>query len=204
MLRNHEQAIRSKDGDYWVKAVETKLQNIWDRLDGDTVLVWIHVDDSVVMVSSKRVLHCFQNILESKLSVTWEGTLHTIVKIKVEHPLLENVILSQPFLTDKILKKFTSEVTFARVVPIKDINICTSTVDGEEITNLNGYLSIVGSLNYLAVATRPLAFAVGFLACFAKSSTKRHWAAVQHALGYIKAWGCRSLSLSSVDNGMLT
>ncbi|MFF0973795.1 hypothetical protein ACFYE4_15425, partial [Kocuria sp. CPCC 205295] len=62
-------------------------------------------------------------------------------------------------------------------------------------------------MNYLAVATRPdLAFVVGFLARFTKSPTKRHWAAVQHALDYIKSKGCQELVIkpeaSNVD--MLT
>ncbi|KNZ63364.1 uncharacterized protein VP01_1154g4 [Puccinia sorghi] len=133
----------------------------------------------------------FQSILESKLSVTWEGALHTIVGIKVERPSMDEIILSQPFLTDKILEKFTSDVTLPRAIPIKDTNTLTSTTPEEEILNPNG---------------PDLSFAVGFLARFAKSPSKRHWAAVQHALGYIKAWGCRSLSLkpSTSDNQMLT
>ncbi|KNZ51765.1 gag-pol polyprotein [Puccinia sorghi] len=60
----------------------------------------------------------------------------------------------------------------------------------------NVYLSIFGSLNYLVVVTRlDLSFAVGFLSRFSNSPTERHWVAIQHALGYIKA-----LSQGSVTN----
>ncbi|KNZ63245.1 copia-type pol polyprotein-like [Puccinia sorghi] len=65
----------------------------------------------------------------------------------------------------------------------RETNSLTSTQPDEEIINPNGYLSIVSSLNYLAVATRPdLTFAVGFLSRFAKSPTSRHWSAIQHVL----------------------
>lgn len=158
---------------------------------GDTILVWIHVDDGVITASLERAMQDFQHILESKLSVTWDRTLHMIVGIKVKCTSLDDIIISQPFLMDKIIQKFTSAVTLSREIPIKDTNTLTSNNNNEEIINPNGYLSIVGSLNYLAVVTRPdLAFAAGFLAQFAKSPTKRHWEAVQHALGYVKAWGC--------------
>ncbi|KNZ49050.1 uncharacterized protein VP01_523g5 [Puccinia sorghi] len=55
-------------------------------------------------VLSYQACH-FQSILESKLSVTWDGNLHTIVGIKVKCPSPDTIILSQPFLTDKILEK---------------------------------------------------------------------------------------------------
>ncbi|PLW17595.1 hypothetical protein PCANC_13774 [Puccinia coronata f. sp. avenae] len=71
-----------------------------------------------------------------------------------------------------IVNNFTSNTTLACKIPIKDTNTLTTSKDDKEIINPNGYLSIVGSLNYLAVATRlDLAFAVGFLAHFAKAPT---------------------------------
>ncbi|KNZ47370.1 uncharacterized protein VP01_6457g1 [Puccinia sorghi] len=105
----------------------------------DTILVWIHVDDGSVTVSSESVMRFFQHELESKLKNTWDGKVHLIVGIKPD----------------------------------------------EDVVNPNGYLSIVGSLNYLAIATRPdLSFAVGFLSRFSKSPTTHHWSAVQNTL-----WG---------------
>ncbi|KNZ62578.1 uncharacterized protein VP01_1252g1 [Puccinia sorghi] len=109
---------------------------------GDTILVWIHVNDGVVTASSKRVMGDFQSVLESKLSVTWDGTLHTIVGIKVERPSLDNIVLSQPFLTDKIIEKFTSDVTLPCAIPIKDTNTLTSTTTKEDIINPNGYFRV--------------------------------------------------------------
>jgi hypothetical protein len=146
---------------------------------GETILVWIHVDDGVVTVSSNTVMPEFRAALEYQLKTTWDSTLHTIVGIKVECPSLGKIILSQPFLTQKIIDSFTTNSTLPRNIPIKDTNLLTTSGTDEEVINPNGYLSVVGSLNYLAVATRTnLAFAVGFLARFAKSPTTRHWTAI--------------------------
>jgi hypothetical protein len=107
---------------------------------------------------------------------------------------MSKIILSQPFLTQKIIDNFTTDSTLPRKIPIKDTNTLVFTGDDEEVINPNGYLSVVGSLNYLAVATRPnLAFAVGILAQFAKSPTSRHWTAIQQVLGYVKGLGCCQL-----------
>ncbi|PLW36803.1 hypothetical protein PCASD_13226 [Puccinia coronata f. sp. avenae] len=161
---------------------------------GENILVWIHVDDGVVAASSTSIMREFRDALESQLKTTWDGNLHNIVGIKVEQPLMLKIILSKPFLTQKIIDNFTMDSTLPRKIPIKDTNALVLTGDGEKVINPNGYLSIVGSLNYLAVATRPdLAFAVGFLARFAKSPTSRHWTAIQQVLGYVKGLGCRHL-----------
>ena len=56
------------------------------------------------------------------------------------------------------------------------------------------YRELVGSLNYLAVATRPnLAFAVGRLASFLDCYRPEHWTAAIRVLRYVK--GTRDLAL---------
>ncbi|KNZ53464.1 OSIGBa0097A15.7 protein [Puccinia sorghi] len=93
--------------------------------------------------------------------------------------------------------------TLCRSIPLRETNSLTSTQPDEDFVNPNGYLSIVGSLNYLAVATRPdLSFAFGFLSRFAKLPTTRHWSAVQHTLGYIKALCCGAYIGEGVTAGL--
>ena len=56
------------------------------------------------------------------------------------------------------------------------------------------YRELVGSLMYLAIATRPdIAFAVSQLSSFLDCYTPDHWSAAVHILRYLK--GTRSLSL---------
>jgi hypothetical protein len=119
-----------------------------------TILVWIHVDDGVVTALLATVLREFRAELKSKLKTTWDGNLHNIVGIKVEWPTFSKFILSQPFLTQKIVDTFTTNSTLPRKVPIKDTNSLTTSRNNKEVINPNCYLSVVGSLNYnLAVAT---------------------------------------------------
>ncbi|MGH7238510.1 MAG: hypothetical protein ACREHG_00435 [Candidatus Saccharimonadales bacterium] len=64
---------------------------------------------------------------------------------------------------------------------------CPSTP--EEMTEMRHvpYISAVGSLLYLAIATRPdIAYTVGVLARFNTRPGKAHWAAVKHLFRYLK------------------
>src|SRR5258708_35386213 len=57
------------------------------------------------------------------------------------------------------------------------------------------YRELVGSLNYLAVVTRPdISFAVGILASFLDCYRDEHWNAAIRVLRYVK--GTRDLSLT--------
>src|SRR5215472_2982159 len=62
----------------------------------------------------------------------------------------------------------------------------TSSKEIEEMCSIP-YLQAVGSLMYLAVATRPdIAYAIGVLARFNKNPGMAHWKAVKHIFRYLK------------------
>ncbi|PLW34986.1 hypothetical protein PCANC_19777 [Puccinia coronata f. sp. avenae] len=61
---------------------------------GETILVWIHMDDGVVAASSNSIMKDFCAALESQLKTTWDGNLHNIVGIKVKRPSMSKIILS--------------------------------------------------------------------------------------------------------------
>jgi hypothetical protein len=61
-----------------------------------------------------------------------------------------------------------------------------SSSDIEEMKSIP-YLQAVGSLMYLAIATRPdIAYAVGVLARFNQNPGMQHWKAVKHVFRYLK------------------
>src|ERR1700753_3418731 len=64
---------------------------------------------------------------------------------------------------------------------------CPSTAAEAEEMRSVPYISAIGSLIYLAIATRPdIAYAVGVLARFNTKPGKAHWAAVKHLFRYLK------------------
>ena len=66
-------------------------------------------------------------------------------------------------------------------------DLCPQSVNEELAMKNIPYLAAVGSLNYLAIGTRPdLAHAVGELGQFNSNPGPSHWKAVQHVLKYLK------------------
>ena len=68
-----------------------------------------------------------------------------------------------------------------------DPNIKLEPGEMETGNRSNNYVSLIGSLMYAAVATRPdIAFAVNRLASFTANPTMCHWTAAKHVLRYLK------------------
>lgn len=63
-----------------------------------------------------------------------------------------------------------------------------SAESGAKVVDASKYLSIIGSLSYLAVGTRPdLAFTVNYLARFLACPQAGHWTALKHLLRYLSS-----------------
>jgi len=74
---------------------------------------------------------------------------------------------------------------------------CPSTPAEVEAMRSVPYISAVGSLIYLAIATRPdIAYAVGVLARYNTNPGVAHWAAVKHLFCYLKGTMDMKLSFS--------
>ena len=66
------------------------------------------------------------------------------------------------------------------------------------------YASLVGSLNYAAVCTRPdIAFAVSTLCRHMKNPTQNHWQAAKRVLRYLKGTKHYGLTYSPHDSNSL-
>jgi hypothetical protein len=63
-----------------------------------------------------------------------------------------------------------------------------STPDNKAFMHMVPYVSAVGALMYLAIATRPdIAFAVGMLCCFMAHPGPEHWKAIKHLFRYLRS-----------------
>ncbi|KAI7963134.1 hypothetical protein MJO28_001228 [Puccinia striiformis f. sp. tritici] len=71
--------------------------------------------------------------------------------------------------------------------------------NGDKTTSTD-YLSIIGSMSYLAVGTRPdLAYAVNYLARFSACPAPDHWKALRHVVNYIANTKDRFLTIHPVE-----
>lgn len=129
-------------------------------------MIWLHSDDGAVTGSSKQLLLSIRDAVYEKLLLKWETTLDQIVGIKMTREEDGSFNLSQPGLTKKIIQSFLPDHC-----PVKTTmnlqKIPLSPNDEDEKVNGERYLSAIGSINYLSVATRlDVMYAVNYLARF--------------------------------------
>ena len=86
-----------------------------------------------------------------------------------------------------------------------DANIKLEPREPEEGNRSNNYASLIGSLMYAAVATRPdIAFAVNRLASFTANPTMCHWTAAKHVLRYLKGTKNIGITYSKPESSNMT
>lgn len=162
------------------------------RYKSDTAILWIHVDDGQICASSLEIVGYIRKALEKSFKLVWQDCVDQIVGIKVEHRT-EGLFLSQPHLTRSILSDQGFETSSASTPMVASLQLETAAA-GSTPLEASRYLSIIGSLSYLAVGTRPdIAFSVNYLARFSACPQKEHWTAVKHLLRYLS---------STIDDGI--
>lgn len=116
----------------------------------------------------------------------WQERVDQIVGIKIDHRP-EGIFLSQPHLTRSLLVEQGFEMSAATTPMVAGLHLETAPT-GSLAVEASKYLSVIGSLSYLAVGTRPdIAFSVNFLARFSACPQKDHWTALKHLLRYLSS-----------------
>lgn len=174
------------------------------RRGNDTIIIWLHSDDGGVTGSSEKILFEVAGKLKEKLLIKWEANLDQIVGVNVERDTDGNFTLSQPGLTKKILKSFLLDEKTVKT-PMNPQKIPCSPIDDEEKVDVDRYLSAIGSLNYLSVATRPdITYTVNYLARFSSDPRRQHWQAIEHIMRYLNTTGIKSLRIKPIKSRVTT
>ena len=108
-------------------------------------------------------------------------------------------------LIDQLVEKYKKEVKEHLITthtPLTGDNLTTSW--GEPVS-ATLYQSLIGSINYLALGTRPdISFAVNYLARFSTNPNNSHWEALSHLIQYIHTTRSKRLKLSASGDEMTT
>lgn len=125
--------------------------------------VWVHVNEGVVTGSNNTILRQLKLDVNDCLEIKWQQGVETIVGVEVhKHKGVDNLL--QTKLIDKILKDPWDKMCIAQTpLPLGYHATTDNILDGDPQKS-GYYLSLVGSLSYLAVGTRPnIAFAVNYM-----------------------------------------
>jgi len=180
-----------------------------------TVIFAVHVDDIFSIANPPEENTRFRNLLRSQWDISDLGPIKFALGIGVERNANE-ISLSQTSFIDRIVVQFgqtdAHSVDTPMVAGLQLRRPDKSAPTPPEIqtwSTRTPYRELVGSLNYIAVATRPdIAYAVGRLSSFLDCYREEHWAAAIRVLRYLKSTrtlclvlgGPRSPSLSGYSD----
>jgi len=178
-----------------------------------TIIFAVHVDDIFSIVNPPEENAHFKEELHSKWKITDLGPAKFALGIAIEHDHEKHTIsLSQTAFIDHLIEQFNlldAHPTDTPMVqglqiqcPDKSLPLAPDLATWIDATP---YRELVGSLNYIAVATQPdISFAVGRLTSILNCYHPEHWSAALRILHYLKGTRTLHLVLGGLISNTLT
>ena len=109
--------------------------------------------------------------------------------------------MGQPAYIEKLLKKQKMSDSKPVVTPVDPGNHLLKATEDEEAVEQQQYQSLIGSLMYLSVCTRPdIAYVVSTLARFSSKPNKSHWTAAKRVPRYLKGTADYGISFTKSES----
>ena len=167
---------------------------LYYKLQPSLILIAVYVDDLIIIADNAGSMNDIKMTLSSRFEMTDMGSLCYILGISVVRNL-NDVWIHQFAFIEKLLKKFQMESSTPVSTPL-DINVKLVKNDHvSKFVDQKLYQSIVGSLLYVAIASRPdIQHAVSLVSKFNSCPTEAHLTAAKRILRYLlgtKTYGLR-------------
>jgi len=157
------------------------------------VLIWV---DDVLWIGPRAMVDEGKAMLAKQFPVTDLGKAHSFLGIQIVQ-LPRQITLNQATYIQQILERFNMTNAYTVSTPLNPgtrLKSLTGTrtyiqeAEGEDSdADETEYRSMIGSLMYLMLCTRPdIAFAVGALSRYNNSPKESHMDAAKHLLRYVK------------------
>ena len=164
------------------------------KINGQLVFVAVYVDDLIIAAKQSSVIDKTKKLFAQKFSVKDMGQLHYFLGVRIIQTT-NSVWLSQEKYCNNILERYGMSNCAPVATPMETSAKPLKAHDSSKICDQRLYQSVIGSLLYLAGATRPdLSQSVHKLAQYSSCPTTEHWSLVKRILRYVKG---------TVDVGLL-
>jgi hypothetical protein len=180
----------------WYERFTKYIRNVlgFDCLNADAclfqrqgVILMLYVDDLLVIASSLNAVNEVKQALATEFSMQDLGAATYYLGIRiVRNEPQGSISLVQDAYARRILTQMGMEHCKATQTPMEH-HLHQQEPEGKEAENPEQYQSMVGSLMFLMVQTRPdLAFSVGWLARYCQRPLAMHEQAVKRVLRYLQ------------------
>ena len=183
-------------------------QCIYQKVSGSkTCFLVLYVDDILLATNDKGMMHGVKQFLSKNFDMKDMGEASYVIGIKIHRDRSRGILgLSQETYINKILERFRMKDCSPSVAPIMkgdklSLNQCPKNdLENESMKNIP-YASVVGSLLYAQVCTRPdIAYAVGVLGRYQSNPGVDHWRAAKKVMRYLQGTKDYMLMYRQTDN----
>ena len=179
------------------------------RHQGGITILMVYVDDITIMGNDAAHLISVKQELAKRFDLTDLGELDYFLGIRVtrdrKHRILE--LDQSKYIRDVLIRFQMIDVTPAFTPLAAGTQLIKSShpVEDNDQAFITQYQSLVGSLMYAMLGTRPdLSFAVTKLSQFGSNPTEYHLKAAKHVLRYLSATQNNRLQFGSIDDNEIT
>ena len=161
---------------------------IYKAVSGDDFIIGIYVDDILLAGKSKERMIEVKSVLSNMFEVKDLGELNYFLGVKVVQNHKDGTIwIGQPTFTESLLNKFQMHQCKSLTTPTDTGTKLVNGTEDSEYVDKSEYQSLVGSLLYLSMRTRPdITYAVSVTARFCSNPTTQHMTAVKRILRYLR------------------
>lgn len=190
-----------QSGRQWYKKLDRRLREIGmqplnaepciyiSKKGEDIMLIAIYVDDLIITCNNMDWIKQMKSELKKKFEMKDLGAIHFCLGIEFHQDIDKATItMSQSKYTEEVLQRFAMQDSKPISTPLEANNKLKKPKNSSEESMENfPYQSLVGSLMYLAVSTRPdISYAVSSLSQFNTSYNEEHWKAGKRVLRYLR------------------
>ncbi|UYV76700.1 hypothetical protein LAZ67_14001823 [Cordylochernes scorpioides] len=158
------------------------------------LLVAIYVDDLIIAAEREDTLKSFKESIKRIFKIKDLGGINCCLGIRIQMKEDGSISIDQERYIEELLAKYRMKEAKPISTPMDSNSKLTkiSSIEGEnEPVKKVEYQSLIGSLIYLSVSTRPdIAYAVSALGQFSNDPRRQHWNAAKRVLRYLKGTSC--------------
>nr|ABA95374.1 retrotransposon protein, putative, Ty1-copia subclass [Oryza sativa Japonica Group] len=152
---------------------------------GEGVILCLYVDDILIFGTSLNVIEEVKDYLSKSFEMKDLGEADVILNIKLQRGDEGGITLMQSHYVDKVLNHFGYSDCKPAPTPYDPSVLLRK--NQRIVRDQLRYSQIIGSLMYLASATRPdISFAVSKLSRFVSNPGDDHWQALERVMRYLK------------------
>lgn len=176
----------------------------------DKVILVVYVDDLLIFSECAEQIESVKEKMNSKFKMTDLGELEWFLGMRILRDRSKKLLwIDQEQYAEKLLEKFGMMDSRPVATPLDPSirlsnDMCPTTEEERQEMDSVPYSSVVGSLMYLMLGTRPdMATTVGTLSRYVSNPGQEHWKAAKRVLRYLR--GTTNLSLKfdgNTDNAL--